>query len=451
MRLSTCLCLLLALTACAEDAATTDPDPRPDEAARADALVFATATDDAYALVRLAGARAAPFGATIPRVAGEELEGVWARADGRVALVALRRADDPGGRRLLMGDGEAWWPIGPAESDPTLFGYTVAPDLTQVWIDHRVGEGDARQRRSVLRDAAGDILFDTGAPGPWDTTPRLITFAPAGAGGWFVTFDDDQHLTWRDATGDHRVLRSYPSVEGVFRNLLVYATFADSLILWEDHPALSWIDLHGDPHPVEGFLGDRTQMAGLLQVRDGVLERIDGDGVTPVMPWPAGLDPDGALPDPEGRWALVGASDHLRLVDAAGHEVDAFAPAPSTRDGRLVLGPGAERFVAVTAIRVTAGAQPTVFAAARHDLFAGDVIDTAEVTYEVWRPFAGETTRVRSFAPDDAPLVAPRLTPDGATVVWLEAGAAQRLDLATLEVTPVDLGAPALEVGVRVP
>jgi hypothetical protein len=445
MRVFALLLLVLSFTACDQIVATPDPVDPPVEASSG--LIFAAQTEAEYRLQRLQGDQLEPFGPALPvdpQVA--ELRQVWALADASRVLVSFRAHEAPRGRTLLMGDGVSWWPIGAAEDAATVFNIKVSKDLGQVWVDHRLGTDEARLRHSVLYGADGAVLFDTGAPGPWATVPRLVTLAPPGAGGWFVTFDDERTLSWRSLEGAQRTLRTYEPVEGVYRNHIVYAAFAQSLLLWEEHPGLSWVDLHGAAHEVPGFSGDRTHVQGLFQTTGDTLERIDGAGVTPVLGWPAGLALQEVQAIEPNRWAVVSLGAGPVALDAQGTELDTFVAEPSTRDGALVRGFGT-RSAHARVVGAFGVSSPTVLLQVQHDIFAGDVIDRAELTFELWWPATGDVVRIASFDPNDNPPARPRLTPDHRAVVWVEEGTVQRYDLATAQLASLPLDAEVLDVG----
>jgi hypothetical protein len=416
--------LALLLTACIEDRVTADPDPTASDGAP---LTLVATRDGELHVVRLApgAAEVEPFGPALPGVspATHAVQHVWASGD-RV-LVALRGLEGTQPWVVLAGDGGEWRAIGDLSGD--VWAVAPAPDLTRVWIERR---DDQRRKNARLYDFDGRLLFGDGTFAPWDDAPRLVAWGPS----WSLTFEGNRDLVRHDAGGRH-VVRSYEPVEGVFRNLIVYAAFETSLLLWEDYPRLSWVDLDGNPIDVAGFDANQDELSGVYQIRGDDLERLTDRRVAPVQKLPSPVDEIVTHGD---GWVLARSGTDLVVLGAEG-ERGRYHPAPTDRDGRVLRADGARRDESVGLLQVAPGS-PLFVARVGHTLSSGDQADSAGVSYDLWRLDAGgpRSVRFRDYAVDAHDLLDPRFETGGAAVVWVEDGHLHRIDARTFAEATLD-------------
>lgn len=404
--------LLVTLLGC--DQAATQTEFEAERPAPADHLTFVATEGQAQRLIEYVDGQLRPWGPPLPADFATPTDPgrVWRHGD-RAAL--LRRSAD--GLHAWHSDGTTWTPLNP---EAPAFNIEPSPDLTRFWIDDRSGPDDAPLTRSKVLDLDGNVRFDTGTAEPWQTAPRLVRFAPSA--DWLVTFENETELVWHGPDGARRVLHRWPLVEGLHRRLLVYAAFDDSLILWDEHPNLRWVDLHGDPYPVEGFSSTSQVLPDRFQRTDSHLERIEAGRVVPVLPWSQlGLsDVYGYEPD---AWAVVGSAGRIIWCDAAGQQRP-FQPRPAEAQSFGI------QQTHITVHGVRGGATPVVLNHVEHETIEGDVLHLIETTYQIWSP-GSEPVVIARFADDSAAIHGPWLDPAGTGVLWLSEGTLHRHDLAS--------------------
>ena len=343
--------------------------------------------------------------------AGERLLVRAIREDGegqqRDTLIAV----DDAGSRVLVDDERIWH-------------FKVAPELRAVWIERAEVVGSRAERKQVtVLDFEGRSLFASDYA-PWSDL-HFVAFAPDGS--WWLSLRDGSDLNLSLLDGSEWVIRSYDIPEGTIPYVLRHA-FPSSLILTDEYPGVTWVDLHGNPMEVAGFAADDSLLeVPYQQVGDEIA--VLGDGRVDLL----GHVPDGLqrivshrLADADGPGRLVGydALGRLVLADLAGTRLAEYEPRPSTVTSTFV-GAG-ERFAALSLIdHYHVSGNVVALAEVTHSVAGGDVMDQVERSYELVSLDDDGTVDVAEMVrgPAATTLYGPQLAATTGTAYWVEAGA----------------------------
>lgn len=416
------------------DAPTTGDDPTTGEPplppAPSPLFLPARQGDSAY-ILRVAPATGAVtrFGPALPAAADElGFESVDATPDGaRVAVRHWLTSDDPA--TLLAGDGATWDVV----TQYNKFGLgesSLSPDVSLFWFDE-IAQPDpdaVPTYQAQVIALSGELLF-SGTPRLPNDRLDWDAFSPDGA--WFTYVDPARGL----------VLRTRAGAETELPVGNVHVAFPGSVIVAMDYPDLAWLDLRGQPILVPGFVPvfDSVAHSG-YQIADGVLSLLGDGSLHPLQPVPPAMDPFDVVGHADGFVLGIPAKGAAWSTIAADGSVAAkFTPTPSpfvTDEGTL------EAWATPVATCLVCATPSVVFRVDAYVVF-GDQSWPADASLQLWQldasGGAADPVVIRGWDAGMWPRASFRYSADGAHLVWSEASALLRLDVAAATVETLDI------------
>ncbi len=416
----------LTSDAMTSDATTGDPPLPPDPSPL---FLPARQGDSAY-ILRVSPATGAVmrFGPALPASPDDLVfESVDATPDGK--LVAVRHwlaTEDPA--TLLAGDGTTWDVV--TQYDKFGLGESsLSPDVSMFWFDE-IAQPDPDAIPTYQAEVvalSGELLF-SGTPRLPNDRLDWDAFSPDGA--WFSHVDPARGL----------VLRTRDGAETELPAGNVHVAFPGSVIVATDYPDLVWLDVLGQPIVVPGFVPvfDNVSHGG-YQISDGVLSLLGDRTLYTLQPVPPTMDPfdvaghaDGfvlGIPAKGAPWSTIAADGSVAAM---------FTPEPSP----FVPDEGTLETWVVPVATCLACATPSVVFRVDGYVISGDQVWPADSSLQLWQldanGGAADPIVVRGWDEGMWPGASFRYAADGAYLVWAEAGALLRLDVAATTVETVD-------------
>jgi len=245
---------------------------------------------------------------------------------------------------VLLGDGTSWTTLAHGNvvelSD-------ASNDLSLIVTaaECPASSGDSNFTRSVIR-ADGTHLHDDGN---YPCTPGQNTRVG------YLAPDGEYVVLSQDATSFSILHRDGHEVMVAPAGLTFIRTFATSLLLSDGFTKERWIDSEGRPIDVPGFptsSDPQTSTLAGLPIIHGVIYELVDRGIRPLMPAPAGVDPE-TIRGVHGNYVFADgkAPAVLDLFDATGTRVGSYSAAPARSAPPLNAGAptSSGRYVAASA------------------------------------------------------------------------------------------------------